>query len=84
MFSDLIYSLRAIFWRRSMETDLDEEVRLHVEREAEAFIERGVPPENARRRARLAARVASSAHRPGGCAAERIGDLMRVSNWRMR
>jgi hypothetical protein len=84
MFSDLIYSPRAIFWHRSMETDLDEEVRLHVEREAEAFIERGVPPENARRRARLAARVASSAHRPGGRAAERIGDLMRVSNWRMR
>jgi hypothetical protein len=84
MFSDLIYRLRALFRRRSMETDLDEEIRLHVQRETEAAIERGVPPDEARRRARLAAGVASSAHRPGGRAAERIGDLMRVSNWRMR
>ena len=54
MFSDLVYRLRAIFCRRSMETDLDEEIRLHVQRETEAAIERGVPPEEARRRARLA------------------------------
>ena len=54
MFSDLIYRLRAVFCRRSMEADLDEEIRLHVERETEAAIERGVPPEEARRRARLA------------------------------
>ena len=37
-----------------MEADLDEEIRLHVERETEAAIERGVPPDEARRRARLA------------------------------
>jgi predicted permease len=54
MFSDLIYRLRALFRRNRMESDLDEEIRLHVEREEEAAIERGVPPEEARRRARLA------------------------------
>ncbi len=54
MLSDLIYRLRAIFRRTRMEADLDEEIRLHVEREAEASIERGVPPDEARRRARLA------------------------------
>ncbi len=54
MFCDPIYRLRALFRRKRMETDLDEEVRLHVERETEAAIERGVPPDEARRRARLA------------------------------
>ena len=54
MFSDLIYRLRALFRRNRMESDLDEEIRLHVERETEAAIERGVPPDEARRRARLA------------------------------
>ena len=38
MFTDLTYRLRAIFCRRSMETDLDEEIRLHVERETEAAV----------------------------------------------
>ena len=54
MFSDLTYRLRALFRRNRMESDLDEEIRLHIERETEAHIERGVPPDEARRRARLA------------------------------
>jgi len=54
MFSDLFYRLRAIFRRDRMEADLDEEIRLHVEREAEEYARHGVAPDEARRRARLA------------------------------
>ncbi len=54
MLNDLIYRLRAIFRRNRMEADLEEEIRLHVEQEAEASVQRGVSAAEARRRARLA------------------------------
>ena len=54
MFSDVVYRLRALFRRGRLDAELDEEIRLHVEREAEARIQRGVAPEVAKRQARLA------------------------------
>ena len=54
MFSDFIYRMRALFRRNRMEAELEEEIQLHVEREAEAYVRQGVEPGEARRRARLA------------------------------
>ncbi|HKI05338.1 MAG TPA: ABC transporter permease, partial [Thermoanaerobaculia bacterium] len=43
--------LRALFGREVVIGDIDEELRLHLEMQAEANIERGMPPEEARRAA---------------------------------
>ena len=48
------FRLRALFRRARVEEELDEELRDHLEREAQALVERGVAPEEARRAARLA------------------------------
>ena len=53
MVSDLKYRLRSLFLRGRMEAELDEELRLHIEHSVEAYIQRGVTPAEARRRARL-------------------------------
>jgi putative ABC transport system permease protein len=53
MLSDLLYRLRALFRRGSMEADLDVELRAHLEREIEKYMRSGAPPEEAARRARL-------------------------------
>src|SRR5919202_635261 len=44
--------LRALLGREAVIRDIDEEMRLHVEMETEANIERGMSPEDARRAAR--------------------------------
>ena len=54
MFSDLLYRLRALFRRSSVESELDDELRFHFEREATKYRTAGLSPEEARRRARLA------------------------------
>ena len=54
MFSDLLYRLRALFRRKSMEAEMDEELRLHLERQAEKLMQSGVTREEATRRARMA------------------------------
>ncbi|HXX22492.1 MAG TPA: ABC transporter permease, partial [Terriglobia bacterium] len=53
MLTDLLYRLRALFRRKSMETELDEELRAHLERQVEKYVQSGLPVEAARRRARL-------------------------------
>jgi predicted permease len=53
MFSDLLYRLRALFRRKSMEEELDDELRAHVEHEAEKHVRSGLPREEALRRAHL-------------------------------
>jgi hypothetical protein len=45
---------RALFGRDTLERDLGDEIRFHLEMETEANIHRGMSPEEARRRARLA------------------------------
>ncbi len=52
--SDLRYRLRALFRRGALERDLDDELRYHLEREAEKYAAAGMSLAEARRRARLA------------------------------
>ncbi len=54
MLHDLIYRLRAALRRGAMERELDEELRYHLERQAEAHREAGLSEAEARRQARLA------------------------------
>src|ERR1051325_3992334 len=54
MLNDLLYRLRALFRRNQMEHELDEELRDHLERETEKYIQAGMPRHEAERKARLA------------------------------
>ena len=54
MLNDLIYRLRALFARQSVEHELQEELQYHLEREAEKYRKAGADPVEAMRRARLA------------------------------
>jgi len=53
MISDLLFRFRALFRRKLMEADLDEELRAHFERQVEKYVQSGLPVAEARRRARL-------------------------------
>ena len=53
MLHDLWFQLRTALRRRSVEDDLDEEVRFHLDRETAKHVAQGVAPAEARRRARL-------------------------------
>ena len=53
MLNDLLYRLRALFRRKSMEAELDEELRAHLEHQVEKYVQSGLAVEEARRRARL-------------------------------
>jgi len=54
IWSDLRYRARALLRRRSLEQELDAELRFHVERQADAFVQAGLPRDEAMRRAQLA------------------------------
>ena len=54
MLDDLRFRLRTLFRRRAVEDDLDEELRFHLERAADRHVARGLPREEAYRRARVA------------------------------
>ena len=51
LFNLLSARLRALLGREAVIRDIDEEMRLHVEMETEANVERGMPPDEARRAA---------------------------------
>src|SRR5437660_9627447 len=53
LLSDIRYRLRALFARASVEQELDDELRFHIEREAEKYERQGMSHEPALRRARL-------------------------------
>ena len=53
MTSDLLYRLRALFRRKSLEEEMDEELRAHLERQVEKYAQSGLPRDEAARRARL-------------------------------
>jgi predicted permease len=53
MFSDLAYRIRAIVHRGRMDSELSEELEFHFEHQVEVLLDRGYPPDEARRRARL-------------------------------
>src|SRR6202167_638101 len=53
MLDDLCIRLRALFQRKAVETELDEELRFHFEQHVEKFLAAGLTREEATRRARL-------------------------------
>jgi len=54
MLNDLRFRLRALFRRRAMETELDQELRFHFENEVEKHKRAGATQQEVLRRARLA------------------------------
>ena len=54
MLKDLLYRLRALFHRREMDAEVDDELRHHIERETEKYRRAGFTPDDAARRANLA------------------------------
>lgn len=51
MMSDLLYRLRALFRRSSVERELDDELRFHFDRHVQKGIESGLTREDAARQA---------------------------------
>jgi predicted permease len=51
--SDLLYRLRSLFRRQTVEAELDEELNYHLDREARKYRQNGASPEEAVRRARV-------------------------------
>jgi predicted permease len=54
VFSDLIFRVRSLFRRRSLDAELNDELEFHIERETQKLIRSGLAPGEAARRARLA------------------------------
>ena len=54
MFADLRFRLRALFRKKTMEQELDDELRFHLLRETDKYLRAGAPHDEAERRARLA------------------------------
>jgi predicted permease len=53
MLSDLVIRLRSLFRRGSVESEMNDELRFHVERQTEKLVASGMTRENAARRARI-------------------------------
>src|SRR5215467_174173 len=53
MVNDLWHRLRALFRRKSVETELDDELRFHLERQVEKYVQSGLSKEEAQRWARI-------------------------------
>jgi putative ABC transport system permease protein len=53
MLDDLLLRLRSLFRRKTVETELDEELRFHFEKQVSKFVASGMAPDEAQRRARL-------------------------------
>jgi predicted permease len=53
MLSDFLIRVRALFRRKAVERELDDELRFHFEQEVEKFIQSGMSSQEARRRTRL-------------------------------
>jgi putative ABC transport system permease protein len=53
MLSDLLIRLRAVFCRRAVEIELDDELRFHVEQQVQKYMQSGLAHAQATRRARL-------------------------------
>ncbi len=53
MLSDLVFRLRSLFRRNTVEAELDDELRFHFEQQVEKCLRSGMTREEARRQARL-------------------------------
>jgi putative ABC transport system permease protein len=54
MLSDLFFRLRALFARKAVEGELDDELRFHLEQQVDKYVKSGLTREEATRRTRLA------------------------------
>ncbi len=54
MLRDLLFRLRALSQRKTVESELDQELRAHLENETEKYVAAGLSPQDATRRARIA------------------------------
>lgn len=54
MLSDLLIRLRALFRRKAVDDELDEELRFHFDQQVEKLVQSGLPLAEARRRSRIA------------------------------
>src|SRR5258705_7555389 len=54
MLRDLLFRLRALSQRKTVESELDQELRAHLENETEKYVAAGLSPQDAARRARIA------------------------------
>jgi putative ABC transport system permease protein len=53
MLSDLFFRVRSLFRRKAVETELDDELRFHFEQQVEKYVNSGLTPDEALRRARI-------------------------------
>src|SRR5215472_6555316 len=53
MFADLLFRLRSLFRRQAVESEIETELRFHMERQIEKYMQSGLTREEAKRRARL-------------------------------
>src|SRR6266853_5993657 len=53
MLNDLLLRLRSLFRKRTVETELQEELRFHFEKQVSKLVQSGLTPAEAQRRARL-------------------------------
>lgn len=53
MLNDLLTRIRALFRRKAVEGELDDELRFHLERQVEKYVQSGMSREEAQRRARV-------------------------------
>src|SRR5580658_3006319 len=53
MLSDLSFRVRSLFRRKAVETELDDELRFHFEQQVEKYVNSGLTPDEALRRARI-------------------------------
>jgi len=53
MLNDLLIRLRSLLRRKTVESELDEELRFHFDQQVEKLEQSGMPPEEARRQTRL-------------------------------
>ena len=53
MFSDLLYRFRAVLRRNSVEAELEDKLRAHLEHQIAKYVQSGLTGEEAARRARL-------------------------------
>lgn len=50
MIADFLFRLRSFFQRQTVEEELDEEMRFHLERQREAYVRQGMSADEAGRR----------------------------------
>src|SRR5258708_19031616 len=53
MLNDLLFRLRSLFRRKTVDAELEEELRFHFDKQVSKFVQSGLTPAEAKRRARL-------------------------------